>query len=151
MIGALFPLLMQVPVMQAPRPAPPAAQFLSGRFECRIVDAGTNVSRMVLDYGPKSITVVEGAGHSRNGVSLSSKPTVGQVGRIRVRNTAFEDPSAGTTYDLSEMISAGYQASRITVLTRRGGPENAGGGMVAAVSQLTATGMCKAAPQQERR
>jgi hypothetical protein len=148
-IGALLPLLMQAAPPPSAAPAPSAATFLRGRFECRIVDSDTKVSTLVFDHGPKSITVVEGAGHSRNGFSASTKVTSGEVGPIRVRNTAFEDPSAGIIYDLSEMIGAGYRANRITILTEGGGLRNTGD-MVMAVSRLSATGMCKASPQQER-
>ena len=146
MIGVLLPLLMQ-----SAGPAASAAPFLSGRFECRIVDIDTKVSTLVFDLGPKSITVVEGAGLSRNGASAATKSTMSQVGPIRIRHTGFDDPVSGTVYDMSEMVSSGHRANRLTVLTQRGGLEDAGGGRVVAMSQLTATGMCKAAPQQERR
>ena len=145
MIAALLPLLMQTAA-----PASPDAPFLSDRFECRIVDTDTKVSTLVFDYGPKSITIVEGAGFSPNGASVKAKSTMSQAGPIRIRHTGFEDVASGTVYDLSEMAGAGHRANRLTILTQRGGLENVGGGRVVAMSQLTATGMCRAAPQQER-
>lgn len=141
MIGALLSLLVQ-----ATAPAPPAAPFLSGRFECRIVDTDTKVSTLVFDYAPGSITIVEGASLSRNGASAKAKSTLAQVGPIRIRHTEFQDSSSGTVYDLSEMAGTNYRANRLTILTERGGLQDIGGGKVAAMSQLTATGMCKAAP-----
>lgn len=145
MIGALLPLLMQ-----AAPPAAPATPFLSGRVECRVVDVDTDVSTLVFDFGPKSITVVNGAGLSPNGASVKAKTTMSQAGPLRIRHTGFEDISSGTVYDLSEMAGTGHRAARLTILTQRGSLQDVGGGQVVAMSQLTATGMCKAAPQQER-
>jgi hypothetical protein len=133
--------------------SPQGTQFLSGRVECRIVDAATNVSTLSFDYGSNSITVVQGAGLARNGASAKAKTAINQLGAIRLRRTTFEDSSAGTTthYDLTEMVGSGHRANRLTVLTQSGGLKDAGGGLAIAVSQLAATGMCKAAPKQERR
>ena len=147
-------LILQV--VAAPATAPTSAvdtAFFSGRFECRVVDEGTNVSSLAFDYREKSVVVVEGGRFARAGTSAKAKATVGQVGPLKMRQTSFEDGSAGArrTFELVEMIGTGYRANRLVVLTQGGGMQSAGKGLVRAVSQLTAIGMCKAAPQQDRR
>jgi hypothetical protein len=134
-------------------PAPPAAAFLSGRVECRVVDSATNVSNLSFDHGATSIRIVEGGGLARNGASAKPKVAAGDVGPLKMRQTTFEDDSSGVrrTFELAEMIGTGYRANRMVVLSQSGGMRDAGDGMVMAMSQLTAIGMCKAAPQQERR
>jgi hypothetical protein len=147
--------MISILLLQIAAAAPPsqAAPFLSGRVECRIVDAAMKVSTLSFDYGAKSITIAEGAGFARNGASAKAESKVNQVGPLRLRQTTFEDSSGGTLtyYDLTEMVGTGYRANRVTVLTQSGGLKDGGGGLAMAVSQLAATGMCKAAPKQERR
>lgn len=151
----MIPILL-LQIVAAPTAAPAPARdsaFFSGRFECRVVDEAANVSQLAFDYREKSVAVVEGGRFARAGASPKAKSTVGEVGPLKVRQTNFEDDSSGArrTYELVEMIGTGYRANRLAVLTQSGGLRGAGQGLVMEVSQLTAIGMCKAAPQQDKR
>ncbi|HYE27129.1 MAG TPA: hypothetical protein VEA61_02690 [Allosphingosinicella sp.] len=148
--------MMLLQVAAAPTAVPvatPDPSFFSGRFECRVVDEATNVSSLAFDYREKSVAVVDGGRFARAGTSVKANSTIGQVGPLKVRQTSFETDSSGVRriFELAEMIGTGYRANRLVVLTQSGGLKGAGKGLVMAVSQLTAIGMCKAAPQQDRR
>ncbi|HYD35972.1 MAG TPA: hypothetical protein VEA60_00040 [Allosphingosinicella sp.] len=147
-------LLLQIVASPTAVPVPaPDSSFFTGRFECRVVDEATNVSSLTFDYREKSVAVVEGGRFAGAGTSVKADSTAGQVGPLKVRQTSFETDSSGArrTFELVEMIGTGYRANRLVVLTQTGGLKGAGEGLVAAVSQLTAIGMCKAARQQDGR
>lgn len=148
----MIPILL-LQIVAAPTAVPVPAldsSFFSGRFECRVVDEATNVSQLAFDYKEKSVAVVEGGRFAGAGTSVKPNSTIGQVGPLKVRQTSFETDSSGPrrTFELVEMVGTGYRANRLAVLTQSGGLKDAGEGLAVAVSQLTAIGMCKAAPQQ---